>query len=31
MERDTFTEHDLLERLDAHTAHADKLADLVLA
>lgn len=31
MERDTFTKHDLLERLDVHTAHADELAELVLA
>jgi len=29
MDKKTFTEQELLEGLDAHTAHADELADLV--
>ncbi|MDC5840413.1 hypothetical protein OPW33_13870 [Vibrio europaeus] len=28
MDKKTFTEHELLEGLDAHTAHADELAEL---
>ncbi|CAH7290255.1 conserved hypothetical protein [Vibrio chagasii] len=29
MDNKTFTEQDLLEGLDAHTAHADELTELV--
>jgi len=29
MDKKTFTKHELLEGLDAHTAHADELAELV--
>lgn len=29
MDKKTFTEQELLEGLDAYTAHADELADLV--
>ncbi|CAH8198366.1 hypothetical protein [Vibrio aestuarianus] len=29
MDKKTFTKQDLLEGLDAHTAHADELAELV--
>ncbi|MDE1238933.1 hypothetical protein [Vibrio aestuarianus] len=29
MDKKTFTEQELLEGLDVHTAHADELADLV--
>lgn len=29
MDKKTFTEQELLEGLDAHTAHADELAELV--
>lgn len=29
MDKKTFTEKELLEGLDAHTAHADELAELV--
>ncbi|WGK82569.1 hypothetical protein PYE51_04785 [Vibrio aestuarianus] len=29
MDNKTFTEQELLEGLDAHTAHADELAELV--
>ncbi|MDE1249793.1 hypothetical protein MCT08_09305 [Vibrio aestuarianus] len=31
MDNKTFTEQELLEGLDAHTAHADELAELVKA
>jgi hypothetical protein len=29
MDKNTFTEQELLEGLNAHTAHADELAELV--
>lgn len=31
MDKKTFTEQELLEGLDVQTAHADELAELVLA